>query len=400
MSKSIVCFLFPSLLIVSLILPSGNLGGYINIKLIIFSAVFFTFIFIKPVKVITFCALIFLMLAPWLFLGVMKGNAGYAFSQFKDVFITILFMFLMYCYIDIKKQNVRTLFFCVFYTVIFLALIKVSIFVISAVTKMPVGYYIDNISYFFGVKLMTLDVSESSIGRINFISDYIIPYIIFFMLKYGKQYVRSNILLYCSVGLLVISVFASFSRFIWGISILCIVFAIFSSGIKKNIYVFLITISFIPFFLISDVYDALALRFSSQQINSSDGARSEQYNNLIEQFFDEPILGHGLGYYIRGFVRSTDAMYSYELQFNALLMQVGIIGVALLLGVLGYMSIRHYQKLPSLMEKFIYFSLYFTWLCAGFFNPVLFSSAGGVIFSFFILYPVCIQTSRDFDYAS
>jgi len=65
--------------------------------------------------------------------------------------------------------------------------------------------------------------------------------------------------------------------------------------------------------------------------NSSQGAvaRSEQFQALLRGWEEQPIFGHGLGSYMPEVERSSDRPWAYELQYNLLLFQTGLIGVAL-----------------------------------------------------------------------
>lgn len=64
--------------------------------------------------------------------------------------------------------------------------------------------------------------------------------------------------------------------------------------------------------------------------NFSVGAatRSEQFQALVSGWEEQPVLGHGLGSDTPELVRS-DRPWEYELQYNLLLFQTGLIGVAL-----------------------------------------------------------------------
>ncbi|MHB8754745.1 MAG: O-antigen ligase family protein [Candidatus Acidiferrales bacterium] len=56
--------------------------------------------------------------------------------------------------------------------------------------------------------------------------------------------------------------------------------------------------------------------------------RSQQFHALLSGWEEQPVLGHGLGSYTPELVRS-DRPWEYELQYNLLLFQTGLIGVAL-----------------------------------------------------------------------
>lgn len=387
---SIFIFLFIVLLSVCYVLPSGSIAGFINIKIIALFLSFIWLVFFKPKPTILAASIFFIVLSPWLVLGVINGYGYLSFSQFKDIYVTFFIVFMTLLYIYNMQGDCKKLLSVFFVCAVSLAILKLIIYFFSIVTGNPVSFYINLISAFFGVKLMTLDVSNGGFGRINFISDYLIPYLIFYLLQYGQSYTRSVAVRYFIVLFLIISSFASFSRFIWGMTILSILGAVFLSNLKQRLLIIVLILLCSSFFMISDVSDALALRFSTQQVSSSDGIRDIQYKFLMEEFDSSPIIGNGLGSYVKEYIRSADAMYSYELQVNALLMQVGVIGVMILFFLIVCLYMKPFMKIKFITDRFIFSLLFLSWLGSGFFNPVLFSSMGGVIFSFFLLYPSTI----------
>jgi len=62
--------------------------------------------------------------------------------------------------------------------------------------------------------------------------------------------------------------------------------------------------------------------------NQGAATRSQQFHALLSGWEEQPVLGHGLGSYTPELVRS-DRPWEYELQYNLLLFQTGLIGVAL-----------------------------------------------------------------------
>lgn len=383
-------FLITVLLSVCYLLPSGSIAGFINVKIIVFSLLFSWIVFFKPLITLSAASCFFIALSPWLILGVINGYGYLPFSQFKDIYITIFIVFLTYLYVYDLKGDCKKILSLFFVCAVFLAILKLFIYLFSIVSGNPVSFYIEFISDFFGVKLMTLDVSNGGVGRINFISDYSIPYLVFYLLKYGLVFTRSTLIRYFIVILLVVSAFASFSRFIWGMTIISILGAVVFSSLKQRLLITIFIAFCIPFLFVSNVSDALALRFSTQQVSSSDGIREIQYNALMENFTSSPILGHGFGSYVKEYVRSVDAIYSYELQINALLMQMGITGLIVLFFIIVSLYIKPFLGIKSVSDRFVFSVLFLSWIGSGFFNPVLFSSVGGVIFSFFLLYPITI----------
>jgi hypothetical protein len=70
--------------------------------------------------------------------------------------------------------------------------------------------------------------------------------------------------------------------------------------------------------------------------SESDLARVEQAGVLLQRFQSYPLLGTGFGSFINDVIRATDAPFSYELVFYALLMKVGLLGILVLLAILYF----------------------------------------------------------------
>ncbi|MEV7819634.1 hypothetical protein AB0P27_08890 [Microbacterium oxydans] len=60
--------------------------------------------------------------------------------------------------------------------------------------------------------------------------------------------------------------------------------------------------------------------------------RLEQIPELWRGFLSSPLWGNGIGATVDGFARNEDRPWAFEMQYHLLLFQVGIIGVALILG--------------------------------------------------------------------
>ena len=103
----------------------------------------------------------------------------------------------------------------------------------------------------------------------------------------------------------------------------------------------------------------------------SNSARYLQFSALIEAFFDNPLFGHGFGYFSPDFVTNQYAPYSYELVLLALLTKLGVFGslvfVALFLGLTFKVVVR--KSLWPLVVLCFFIGFMTT-------NPYLFSLVG------------------------
>src|SRR6185437_13330958 len=71
----------------------------------------------------------------------------------------------------------------------------------------------------------------------------------------------------------------------------------------------------------------LSDRFIGAASADSDQERAEQMERLSRQFVEYPIAGTGMGSSVPGYLRSITIPYSYEVQWYAMAMQFGILGL-------------------------------------------------------------------------
>lgn len=75
--------------------------------------------------------------------------------------------------------------------------------------------------------------------------------------------------------------------------------------------------------------------------------RKNDINNLFEMWINSPLIGLGLNSYTRDAILYKECLWSYEVYYNALLAQSGIIGLLLVIIPIVYIVKRHYIQLKS-----------------------------------------------------
>ncbi|MGL6058135.1 MAG: hypothetical protein ACRC17_07435 [Culicoidibacterales bacterium] len=73
---------------------------------------------------------------------------------------------------------------------------------------------------------------------------------------------------------------------------------------------------------------------------TGDSVRSEQVIMLFNEWKNYPLFGKGLGTNVDGYIRSDTHTGSYELTYNALLFQVGLVGMAIYIFLFGWLIER------------------------------------------------------------
>lgn len=117
----------------------------------------------------------------------------------------------------------------------------------------------------------------------------------------------------------------------------------------------------------------------------SNNIKIKQAQKLLEKWREHPIVGHGYGSYIEDYLRSENAVFSYEMTFFALLMKIGLAGALVWVVFALSMVVAAYSKYK---ENLRHFAMWLA-IAVSFFitiqtNPLLFSP-NGMIFILFLL---------------
>jgi hypothetical protein len=329
----------------------------------------------------------FSILLSYLLLSGILGEASWysAVMQGKDIVVTFTIPVILAFFVKQRLLDYRSFLDLVTFGVVISSLMKIFILVYAYMLSISAADIVNSISLFFGVKLMTCELipGEQSLTRIQFVSDFILPFVIFKMTKYPRLFGVSSMLLFFIISL---SVMLSFSRYMWAFSVVALIFGLIVniSDCKSNFRTFL---SLMVLMIVVGLgvgflgYKVLHLRFSQEVIEGSDSVREIQLKKLLDWFINKPIFGHGLGSHVPDLVRSELRDYSYELQLVALSGQIGIFGCIILL----YMASVYYIKAIDYnrfnIEILSISILLSIWIMSGFFNPTLFSSGASVIFA-------------------
>lgn len=306
-----------------------------------------------------------------------------SFDQTKDLLVFFLMVTLGYALVEPEKRYeviVKTIVRCL----VLLGVAKILILLYAVLTGRGASFVVQGISAFFNTSLMTMESDDVVISRINFMSDYLIPTVLYLSLR--EVLIKKT--LWKEWGVIFIlfsSLIISMSRFLWAAGFLCLLLALISNYKKYKSFLIICAMVFLAVFLLSlpFVQDLIEFRFLSKGATDSDLTRTLQYNRIVKSFIECPLLGNGIGYYIPDFIRSHLSLYSYELQIPALYMQMGIIGASSIILIVLTILFSQMKGLP-LNLSISYIVLVALWLSGGFFNPVIISSTGGV--SFLLLY--------------
>lgn len=389
----------------SIILPSGNIGG-INIKLLIFFLLIIGITTrtgasgLKPTAWIIALAIPALLLL-WVLVFLEYGYSDISLSlrEFKDIYATVVGALLVYFFSDTDKKKIRFARLVIF-SLALVAGCKLFILLFCLAFGIPVAEIMQGISDFFRTQLMTYDLE--GIGRIQFLSDNLIPVAIFSVIFFKSQLKMKSIELSIIISLFVFSAAIGFSRYVWVYSAVALFGALVTSSdnIQKWRYIAVIglTIGVLATYYGDFIFLIYEARTEGGIVDASDQARTDQLAYLWRFFWDAPLFGHGLGSYVYEFVRDENAKYSYENQILALFGQIGVVGILIILISL----IFYYGKLLVLpisepIQRLFMILMLCLWLASGLFNPSLMSTCAGTCFGlFYVLATFNSKPSKQF----
>ena len=141
-----------------------------------------------------------------------------ALIQYKDVITTLAGCWFVRIFTHNEKDLKFFIKLCL-YTVAFGSLLKVVLFTYSIATGTSSTDLIGSIRRVFGVQLMTTDF-EGMGGRIQYISDTMIPICLFVILRLRKKLDIRSLSSILVFALLICSSLMTFSRSLWGSSLL------------------------------------------------------------------------------------------------------------------------------------------------------------------------------------
>jgi O-Antigen ligase len=257
----------------------------------------------------------------------------------------------------------------IFY-IAFLAMILKSVILVLVLG----GWYsLEEVQKFVGFETVS-DFIGLGLQRLQFPSDIVILFLLSCYVG-GKNKAKDTIFL-LSVTVVVV---LSFSRFLFVGYLLCLILR----------YVWIRKIDLISWFslgvilLLSAVFLAnLVERFSGEGTSASDSSRVEQIGYLKGVISEYPFLGTGIGSSVGGYKRSETMPFSYEVEWYAMTMQFGYLGITwfgLNLIVVLFTSVDGKRNV------FFFTAVLLIWIASGFTNPYVTSLGSAFGFSILML---------------
>jgi hypothetical protein len=239
----------------------------------------------------------------------------------------------------------------------------------------------------FGQQVMGLEF-EGSLPRFHMGQDLALPFVVYFGLNIPapKMWARLNWVL---ASLIVLGVVASLSRYLWLVIAVVALLAWGSwLGRHRGVAVLVLAVTVGGMLWLAEGTEmgraTIQVRFQGDASSGGDDVRVEQNEVLVSEFLRRPLLGKGMGAYVDRLIRSDSAAYSYENQWVALLMQLGVVGGGLLALFPAWLMVRLFRRGPGFSgwSACVVCALF---LGQGFFNPTLTTSASAMVLLCFTL---------------
>ncbi len=336
-------------------------------------------------KIVPFLFLLLLLL----FIAIYRGNENILIiHHMRDyiIFITVAFYLTVVCQNDsrgtfIAYNSIKQMY-------LLMAVIKIMILIYAYAFSVPMGELLDNISDSTGIPMMQAKTLNDYIFRLQFPIDPVIPFLLYFLIKEFNSGSNKKIAL-MQFSLLTLSLILTMSRAFWLVGFLLVFIAFYKEfNLSKKLKV-VVTSSILAVVLLftTNMYqyleDIIGSRIGGEAVDAnyySDLERTIQTNAILKAFYENPILGKGLGYYIPGVIRDEDDKYLYESQNLSILMDFGLIlFIVFLISVLLNVIKNNYHTLDDLFMAFIFFCI---WVFFGSVNPLLIGMTGGLIIFF------------------
>ncbi|RYM75080.1 O-antigen ligase family protein [Serratia liquefaciens] len=322
------------------------------------------------------------MLLSVIYSTAMGNEIGNILGQTRDIFLAIIVAALLITACKFK-DNANICYQTIKKCFVIISLAKLMILAYALISGAGVVSLVKQISDAWGIEMMTMGVDNSFLGRIQIPMDSATPFFLYF---YTKELLnKEKFFSWASIAyfMLLISMLLTFSRLMWGQTAIFIMLAVYiessTSRILKLTLVGSILSALVLFFTpIGDaVLSIVEARVSGQEINdSSDMERMLQNRMLLNEVYNHPIIGHGLGYYIPNLTRSSSMRYLYETQSLSMVMTMGVLGALIFLMLIFWLVLPREKNISKFIGPLFFL---FFWVICGSFNPFLFGASGGVI---------------------
>ncbi|WP_409159190.1 O-antigen ligase family protein [Pectobacterium sp. B2J-2] len=324
--------------------------------------------------------------------SVFQGNVNSnVFGQLRDILLSIIVAVFLICSSEYSRNNNALIYEAIKRMFVTIAIIKIGILIFSLLSGIAMGDIITWIRDVWNIQMMSLGVQGTFIARLQIPLDSAVPFFMYFVTTEIILKKNKKLSIYFVFVLLIISMLLTLSRAFWVETIFFIALAIFIEANTIKIFK-IVMLGLTGVFLLLTltpvgeiVLKVIETRFGGDNTSnlSSDVERIWQNRMLLNSFWQSPILGHGIGYFIPNAIRSEDTPYLYESQSLSMLMTLGLLGSGLLLILYIKLCFDSICKDSNGGMRFFVPLIFISfWIFSGSVNPLLFGASGGLIIFF------------------
>jgi hypothetical protein len=332
------------------------------------------------------------LLLCWVILGAVYDESPFnsQFGQFKIFLTTLLSLVMAIFYVYSGAFSPQTLILAAIYANFTYSVLKVGAAVLHLLGIVDILTFMR----LTGFRLMSMDIHGGMI-RLQTSVDIATPFLLLFVLQrsaLGLSMTRMFATSYLTVAF--IAILLSFSRYLMFVGALACVGHWLTLAPLRQVYgvilVVFISIAVGSVVGTDAVYKVVEKRLFSSDNYHSDRTRSVQIAAMEHEINAHPICGKGMGGFSQACIRDHQLPYSYEVQWIAFTMQLGIVGTFLVLLALILLG-EGYLLPPYTLSKAAFGGIYLLWLLSGFTNPFLISLTSGILYALFWAAPHCLD---------
>ena len=387
-------------------LPSGDILN-IPVKILVTFGILFLFLASRLIEkkpividgVVKGFILILAALVLWACLGMLNGydTVFMALKSFLSLLVTVLTSYLMITnHIVTEKKAMKV--------ICFTAVIMVGFkFLCEFVLMAGILDWVQFRQLYVlvtGTNITTMQIPFGGmiIYRLMATNDYLPLVLIGFYLLYEKTSAWKKAVIIAALGVYTFIVYSRVAMLQYGVIVLfyigsllwdflkhatrkrTLIFTVFVAGVLSIVVLAFALKSDMIISTITTFAESMYERWFGNSAEYSDSFRVEQKVYLWEGIWKTPVIGQGLGSYIRGYLRSTVVPFSYEAEYLSFIYQFGFVGFVLIIGgILAIFAKICFAQTKRNRMRLLVLLNFGIWAVRPLYNPQFLSSSSGMI---------------------
>lgn len=382
-SETIKSLYFIIIILISA-LPNG-VFFWIPLKtiLFVFLVLLFIYTFIKyEIGISKKLFLTSLFIFTFLTLYMVYGSLNFGFvaiTEYRMIIITMIFSIIIYIF-HTTLFSKKDFFYLYSWIIACIFLIKILAYLYGFLNEgreSSVEFY----ELYFNTRTISMNL-PNGLYRLYLNTDMIAAFYPFVLAWAQKEkFELKRIIYYCLFFMSLLLAISSFSRYLIVLFFIGLFLLIcYKKNFLQVVPIFLLASLFAVFVYSGTIMQFIELRVYSNQNEASDQIRAEQFDVLLNLFFNNPFFGLGIGAYDPNYIRSSNNIFSYENQLLSFLPKIGVFGIITLLLMFSY-----WLYVFFLRKNLIGILAIILFILSGWFNPYLYSSNVAILYVFILL---------------